>query len=223
MKKIFLLLFFSFPIFSQNFEVGGGLGTNWYKGDYMDWATRIKSKQILDLGPNINGYFGYQKTDQFLYKLNFDLGTFRKSNDYVYSPTVFNNETFSSLLINFSPSVDYNFFDYSSNTKILNWTPFTSMGLNLMFLNTDNPKNTPNKTNYFTAGVNFGFGAKMEINQFWGIRAEVITTKSFSDNFEGLSTQRKSFDFNLKGTDRLLQLKIGLTYKIHKIFCPTQI
>ena len=223
MKKILLILsLFSFSgaLNAQFFEIGAGLSANWYKGDFQDWSTRPRFGQFLEIKPGFNGYFGFQNGDRFLYKLGLNLDRIGISkNNYGYSGNGFNNTTFSTNLIGLIPSVEYIFFDYSSDKHFTNWSPYLSIGLNLL---SGKPSSSPS---FFSFGANFGVGAMLEIKKNLGIKAQVLTTKTFTDRLDGFANPvgGSMNDISLKKTDRLVQFQIMLTYKMHKIFCPREL
>lgn len=220
MKKLLILLLFCYSSFSQNVELGFGMGTNWYKGELQDWVFAPNLTQLKDASPNFNFYYGFQKSDRLIYRASLDIGTIKKQNSLVYSPVAFNDTTFRTFVFNIKPSIDYLFFDYSDNKKDFNWSPFASAGLNIVSLiRNDNPS--------LNFGFNYGVGAMMEFNQIWGIRAQIISNYLFYNKLEGDINYTPPGTYlinnlNTPTNDRYIQFQLFVTYKIHKIFCPRE-
>ena len=129
----------------------------------------------------------------------------------------------TSMVISLGTQIEYNFFDFGMYYPRASWTPYISVGFNLLYYmnHVKTPLGIPNAYKdksgittgiYEKAGLTSSFkgslGAKYKLSRYITIFGELSFQRAFSDKVDGLVPQA-SF-----GTDYLNSLNLGLMYAI---------
>ncbi len=86
--------------------------------------------------------------------------------------------SFSGLVGEFALQFEFNFFPYSTDGKLWDYTPYLSAGAGVAFVNTTTVATVP--------VIPFSLGFKINVYKNLGLEAEYGFRKTFYDNFDGL-------------------------------------
>lgn len=214
-----LLLILAQPAFPQRWEVGAGAGFTNYKGDL---APEVKLANTA-VGANLN--VRYNASFPLSFRGNIALLTMRA--DDANSTDVFlqnRGYEFQSTNIELSGLLEYNFFDFGRDKKVMRYTPFLFAGLGGTLMNITTGGNAPeNDGTVILPSLPFGIGIKQLITDRISLVWEFKTVKTFSDRVDGVldadmgpKLQRVSrLDF-----DTYYFLGATLTFRFLELNCP---
>lgn len=86
--------------------------------------------------------------------------------------------SFSGIVGEFALQFEFNFFPYSTDGKLWDYTPYLSAGAGVAFVNTTTVATVP--------VIPFSLGFKINVYKNLGLEAEYGFRKTFYDNFDGL-------------------------------------
>jgi len=209
-------------------EIGGSIGPALISGD---WGRNTAMGKVF-------GYDGVEAN--FLHNMQFvreriglrsNLGILYTQNKHNYdewtgegefSPPSAQQEMLAamsgtSMIISLGTQIEYNFFDFGMYYPRASWTPYASVGFNLLYYTNHikTPLGIPNVYEgevgiHEEAGLTSSFkgslGAKYKFSRFITIFGELSFQRAFSDKIDGL-VPAPSF-----GTDYISSLNIGLMY-----------
>jgi hypothetical protein len=110
---------------------------------------------------------------------------------------------------------EFNFFPYSKEGKLWDYTPYFAGGAGIAFVNST--------AFAFIPVIPFSFGFKVNIYKNMGLEAEYGFRKTFYDNFDGLKDLVAPTDFSwIHNNDWYSFLGIAVTWKIYNKLagCP---
>ncbi len=228
-------LFFSFwlisPAQAQRWEIGAGLGTTGYIGDFAptphpsthNLAGTIFVRQnfspvfALRYGITLGGIRGNAATvnDGYLSR---------------YADTL--NLSFRTLVTELAVVGEYNFFDYR-NEKYRKWSPYLFGGIGVFIFTPGNPGSplSPatelNPALAIQPAIPFGLGAKFVLSRHWNLGVELGARKTFTDYLDNASNVVQS-PVGLTGWQRgnpntndwYYFAGVKLSYTIYSILCP---
>lgn len=211
LSAFFSLLFCPLLLSAQQWELGLGLGAMNYKGDI---ASSIKPR-FSRLGGT--GFVRYNAGRAFCLKASLIYGHIFAADQYSDDP--FNqvrDRSFKSRIFEFSPQVEYNFFNYRSEHSRQRWTPYLFGGLALFnYANADYGQTQ--------IALPFGVGAKYVIGGSWNLGLEFGARKTFTDYLDALGgdlTPNKFQNGNPNTKDMYFYTGLTLSYTFYKVHCP---
>jgi hypothetical protein len=214
-----LLLFYSFPVYAQRFEFGGGVGPSIYKGDLNPYFNPLFSR------PAAQGIFRYNFSMAAVARANLMVGSLAfngasSSNPYIaqLQPNKFST-TFAELFV----GGEYNFFNYRNpKSRFVFGSPYLFGGVGMFFFN---PIAAEPGGNVFPLQpvIPFGIGYKHMLNQYWNINFEFGARATFTDFLDNVSDRDEITQLqrgNKYDRDMYMFFGINITYTIREIICP---
>ena len=121
---------------------------------------------------------------------------------------------FSGSVGEFIVQFEFNFFPYSTQGKVWNYTPYLAAGSGVAYVNTVSPEIVP--------VIPFSLGFKVNIHKNVGLEAEYGFRKTFYDNFDGLKNKDFSASSVLHNNDWYSFAGLSLTWKFYNKLagCP---
>jgi hypothetical protein len=214
MKKIiwfFPILILTLPIHGQrNADYGIAGGVTSYIGDINP------SKIFYAPRPAGGLFYRYNFHPRQSVRMNLLIGGLRASDlDFNNSFQQTRAASFSGTVGEVSGQFEFNFFDYSTQGKRWNYSPYIAAGFGVAFVNT---------TSFAIAPViPISAGFKINIYKNLGLEAEYGFRKTFYDNFDGLTDFIDPADHGwLHNNDWYTFAGIGLTWKMYNRLagCP---
>lgn len=182
----------------KGIEIGGWLGTSWYKGDInpsldlsqIGGAGGLVVKRNFNDRISLTSRFNYSKVrgdDQ------------KSSNSYQLQ----RNLNFESSIFEWTPAFEFNFFPYNHGSQGEFFTPYLYVGFSLVKFN---PKSTHNNTltelqpigtegqeglgryRLVSPGLAYGFGLKYDVTSLWSINAALNGRRLTTDYLDDVST-----------------------------------
>lgn len=214
MKKIFLVsLFVLFPLTffgqrSADFGVLGGVTS--YIGDIN--PGRLMYSPL----PAFGIFYRYNLHQRQAIRTTLLFGGLRADDlDFNNSFQQTRAASFSGEVGEWSAQFEFNFFDYSTEGKRWNYTPYIAAGAGVAFTNSDGTA--------FVPVIPFSFGFKVNFFKNLGLEAEYGFRKTFYDNFDGLKDFIDPSDHGwLHNNDWYTFTGIALTWKMYNrlVGCP---
>jgi hypothetical protein len=187
----------------KGFEIGGWLGAGWYVGDINPTISVQQAGAALGIVTkrNFNTRISLSQSISYI-RLRGDDAL--STNQYQQQ----RNLNFVSNVIEWSPYLEFNFFEYIHGSSTQYYTPYAYAGFNVL---RHNPKSTHNNTktelqplgtegqvgpsrySRITGGLSYGFGMKYDINRDWSINAAINGRKTFTDYLDDVSTVYPSY------------------------------
>jgi opacity protein-like surface antigen len=228
MKKnlYFVCLFtlISLSASAQRWSYGAGLGGTLYHGDLANWNFFPNLKELSNTKPSVNLQVIYQRKSFFDYRLQIAYTGLSGNVDNRISPPVggFIQTKFTSSLIQIDGLIDYNFLDYQSNRKIVNWSPYVYVGLSGVLAKVSGVNNGAsfNSSMLPVMAFPYGLGIKYQVNSNLGLQLEGGSRKAFSSALDSPRDTSVS-NYDLFNGDQYLFTSISLIYTFQSIFCPT--
>lgn len=123
----------------------------------------------------------------------------------------------TSMIVSLGTQLEYNFIDFGMYYPRSSWTPYISVGFNMLYYMNDvnTPEGIPDVYDdgngiHTEAGLTSSFkgslGAKFKVTRFISIFGELSLQRAYSDKVDGL-VPNASF-----GTDYLSSLNVGVMY-----------
>lgn len=223
--RILLVLFsLSFSAKSQQWTYGAGLGGALYHGSFANWNIVPNLKELANTKPSLNLQVMYQRKSYIDYRVQLAFAGLSGNIENRMSPLVggFAPTNFSTSLMQLDGLIDYNFLDYQSNRRIVNWTPYVYVGLSGVLAKVSGTYNGAefNSSLFPTMAFPYGLGIKYQINPKVGLQFEAGSRKTFSAALDSPKDPNVS-NYKLFGGDQYLFTTISVTYTIQSIFCPT--
>ncbi|MCZ8353710.1 MAG: DUF6089 family protein [Cyclobacteriaceae bacterium] len=210
--------FFFLSGFSQNAEIGFGIGAWNYTGDLS------KTYDILEYKPAGTVIYRSNRGRAFSFKASLTAGrigaTDSRSKDALAKVR---NASFNIFLYEALVGGEYHFLDWRNAKRPLRFTPYVSGGLALFGM-----AGVPDKTSEYSniqPSVQLGMGVKYVINPLWYIGLDFGMRKTFFDyldNTSEASNQSKTpYRFgNPNDYDNYFFTGITLTRTFYTIPCP---
>jgi hypothetical protein len=132
--------------------------------------------------------------------------------------------SFSGIVSEWALQFEFNFFQYSTQGKRWNCTPYLAAGAGISFLNINSAVNSNISTGLtYEPVIPFSVGFKINIYKNLGLEAEYGFRKTFYDNFDGLKdlTDQSHYAW-LHNNDWYSFAGIAITWKIYNKLagCP---
>ncbi|HEX2967874.1 MAG TPA: DUF6089 family protein [Bacteroidales bacterium] len=203
MKKnwVVLISFITLPVFGQrNADYGVSVGVSSYLGD-------INPNKLL---------YSPLPAASFFYRLNLNPRQALRANAFLGglsgNDLDFDNEyqqtramSFSSMVAEAVVQFEFNFFPYTTEGKLYDYSPYIAAGAGAAF----------NLDTGFVPVIPFSFGFKINLLKNMGLEAEYGFRKTFYDNFDGLNDFVAPSDYALAhNNDWYTFTGISLTWKI---------
>ena len=223
--SLLLVLFtLSFSAKSQQWTYGAGLGGTLYHGNLANWNFFPNLKELGNVNPSINLQVMYQRKAYMNYRLQLAYSGLSGDIKNRISPPVggLAPTNFSSSLLQLDGLIDYNFLDYQSNRKIINWTPYVYVGLSGVLTKVSGVNNGVdfNSSAFPVMAFPYGLGLKYQVNSKLGFQLEGGSRKAFSTALDSPRDASVS-NYKLFDGDQYLFTSISVTYTFQSIFCPT--
>jgi len=124
---------------------------------------------------------------------------------------------FSGTVGEFVLQFEFNFFPYSTQGKVWDYTPYLAAGSGVAFVNTVSSQITPI--------IPFSIGFKVNVYKNVGLEAEYGFRKTFYDNFDGLKNKDFSAPSVLHNNDWYSFAGLSITWKFYSKLagCPAYI
>jgi len=210
--------------YTQEKEYGLWAGSATYFGDLNISNSFISTRPAggLIFRRNFtNPYFSFKSG------LNVGLLKFDDTNNkYLYQKT--RDLRFSTILIELSSQIEFNFFEFKIDEPAHRFTPYLYAGMGIFYFNY---KDSYEKSySPVQPSILYGFGMKKNISRFTNIGFEFGNRKTFTDYIDGISTiysdNFNPFGINKKQrgdrqkNDSYLFLAVSVTWVIRKTECP---
>ena len=209
---------------AQQWTYGAGLGGALYHGDFANWNIAPNLKELANAKPSLNLQVTYQRKSYIDYRVQMAFTGLSGNIQNRIAPNVggFGSTNFSTSLLQLDGLIDYNFLDYQSNRKIINWTPYLYVGLSGVLAKVSGTNNGTafNSSLFPTMALPYGLGIKYQVNSKVGLQFEAGSRKTFSAALDSPKDPNVS-NYKLFGGDQYLFTTISVTYTIQSIFCPT--
>ncbi len=182
----------------RGWEVGGWVGTAFYFGDLNTNFNLTKP------GPAGGAIFRYNFNKRVCVKFSGNYAVVRaddaiSSNPYERA----RNLSFKSNVLDMSSQLEFNFLPYTHGSADEFFTPYLFMGFTVFSFNPKaeyegewvelRPLGTEGQfqgEEYFTvqAGINYGIGLKIDLNEVWSLNFELAPRYLFTDYLDDVST-----------------------------------
>ena len=177
MKKIhwlLLLLFLPLSISGQrNSDYGVFGGVSSYIGDIN--PTRLLYSPL----PAGGIFYRFNLNPREALRTNIFIGGLRANDlDFKNAFQQARAKSFSGAVGEWALQFEFNFFPYSTEGKLWDYTPYFAAGAGIAFVNTT--------TFAYVPVIPFSFGFKVNVYKNVGLEAEYGFRKTFYDNFDGL-------------------------------------
>ena len=195
---LLVVLSLSFTQAQKGFEIGGWIGSSWYKGDLnpsLD-LSQIGAAGGLIVKRNFNDRISL--TSRFNYsKVRGD--DQKSTNAYQLQ----RNLNFESSIFEWTPAFEFNFFPYNHGSQAEYFTPYLYVGFSMVKFN---PKSTHNNTTtelqpigtegqqgleryrLVSPGLAYGFGLKYDVTALWSVNVALNGRTLRSDYLDDVST-----------------------------------
>ena len=208
---LILLLSLSLSLSAQrNADFGFFLGTSSYLGDINPGRLMYSPMPATGL------FYRYNLHPRQAIRSNLFFGLLRADDlDFNNSFQQNRGASFSGQVLEWSAQFEFNFFQYSTQGKRWNNTPYIAAGAGLVFINSTVITYVP------VLPVSIGFKIKLYKNL--GLEAEYGFRKTFYDNFDGLNDFTDPADYGwLHNNDWYSFTGISLTWKMYNKLagCP---
>lgn len=193
---------------AQKHEFGLSLGATNYKGDFTNDNFQLKNYfpgGLLFYKNNITPAVGI-RYHALVGGLN---ATDSKANDPVY---VQRDQSFQSIIGEGAAQIEYNFLNYRSEGNPIQWTPYFTGGLGVLF------SSGTNKGASFIPCVPVGVGIRCMVRQYWNIGIEAVARKTFTDLLDNVDGG--VYAGNSDTNDWYFYNGITFSYTIYNIYCP---
>ncbi len=201
---------------AQKFNIGAGLGAMNYKGDL---APKFNPAFFRPAGSLV---FRYNLSPSISLRTGLLKGSITADDSKSSDPyNQIRNQSFKTGITEFNFIAEYNFLNYKSKPRYINWTPYVFGGLAYY-----NFKPQFQTGSYSTKqiAIPFGIGLKWEIKRPWSLEFEFGTRKLFTDNIDNLGTNitttQKYKQGNAALNDVYYYSSVTLSYTFYKIVCP---
>ena len=214
MKKLFriiLLFSLSIPVSAQrSADYGLFLGTSSYMGDINP------SRLMYSPMPAAGLFYRYNLHPRQAIRTNLFLG-FLRADDLDFKNSFQQNRgaSFSGQVLEWAAQFEFNFFQYSTDGKRWNYTPYIAAGAGITFINT--------AVFTYVPVLPLSVGFKINLYKNLGLEAEYGFRKTFYDNFDGLNDFIDPADYAwLHNNDWYSFTGISITWKMYNKLagCP---
>jgi len=207
----FLLITLFLPVIAQrnaDYGVFGGISS--YIGDINP------SKVLYAPSPAAGVFYRYNLHPRQAVRLNLLTGGL-KADDMDFDNAFQQNRgaSFSGIVGELSAQFEFNFFDYTTFGRSLDYSPYIAAGVGVAISNTAGISYVP--------VIPFSVGFKINIYKNLGLEAEYGFRKTFYDNFDGLNDFIDPADQGwLHNNDWYSFMGISLTWKMYNRLagCP---
>jgi hypothetical protein len=202
--------------YAQKINIGGGFGGMNYKGDF---APKFDVRLYK---PALSTFFRYNFSQAISARVSYLTGSIGAEDRLSNDPLLQNrNLSFKTKISEYSLIGEYNFLNYSTKARHINWTPYLFGGL--AYYNFEPQARTGNyKTSQIA--IPFGVGLKWEIRKPWSLEFEFGTRKLFTDYIDNLGdnvpTNQKFKTGNPSLNDVYYYSSVTLSYTFYKLVCP---
>ena len=240
---IISLLFSNHFSYSQNLEVGIGLGISQYKGDLNPNFNPLLSRPggQLMLRYNIN----------YAFSVRADASAMMLSGNDKLSRNPLNKSRewkFDSFLNDWGVAMEYNFLNFRSYGTIYksDWTPLLFLGVSQYRIPIRTYESQGGSTSGYISdspniSMTYGFGFKKQLNQNWNLSCTFTThhlfNNEYNDNLDGTGFTHLDEPFsnylnssslpaninspNTKTKDKYFYTGITLSYVLYGVKCPS--
>lgn len=214
MKNLFFLTFllcFFYPASGQrNADIGVFAGTSSYIGDINP------SRLMYSPKPAAGIFYRYNLHPRQAIRTSLFIGMLEASDlDFNNSFQQTRAASFSGEVLEWAAQFEFNFFQYSTQGKRWNYSPYIAAGAGVAFINT--------AVFTYVPVIPFSVGFKINLYKNLGLEAEYGFRKTFYDNFDGLNDFTDPADYGwLHNNDWYSFTGICLTWKIYNRLagCP---
>ena len=207
MKRIHWFLLFlclSLPLSGQrSSDYGLFLGTSSYFGD-------INPNRLLYAPLPAGGlFYRYNFHPRQALRANIFAGGLRANDlDFNNNFQIARAASFSGVVWEFAIQYEFNFFPYTTEGKLWDYTPYIAAGAGISFIDAS--------TFTWQPVVPFSFGFKVNIFKNMGLEAEYGFRKTFYDNFDGLKDLVAPSDYAwIHNNDWYSFIGLAFTWKIY--------
>jgi hypothetical protein len=216
--KLFLLILLLSAANShaQKINIGAGLGGMNYKGDF---APKFDVRLYK---PGISAFFRYNFSQAISARVSVLAGSIGAEDRLASDPLIQNrNLIFKTKISELALIGEYNFLNYSSKARAVNWTPYLFGGLAYYKFE---PQGRVGNYKLNQIAIPFGVGLKWEFRKPWSIEFELGTRKVFTDYLDNLGgnvpTTQKFKTGNPSLNDMYYYSSVSLSYTFYKLVCP---
>jgi hypothetical protein len=207
MKKIIislLLVLLSFASFGQrSADFGAFCGVTSYIGDIN--PTRLMYSPL----PAAGLFYRYNLHPRQAIRTTILFGGLRGDDlDFNNSFQQTRAASFSSEVGELSAQFEFNFFDYSTQGKRWNYSPYLAAGAGVAYINSGESA--------FVPVIPLSLGFKLHFFKYMGLEAEYGFRKTFYDNFDGLKDYIDPSDYGwLHNNDWYTFMGLSITWKMY--------
>ena len=212
-----ILLFLTTHTFSQNTEIGFGVGTFSYTGDL---SRSIDISQI-QLAAQIYHRTNINKSLSF--KAAITGGKLKGKDNSKFDVFSINRDaSFNIFVFEASGTFEYHFLHWRSSKSNLRWTPYFIAGVGLM--NISGHQSSYEEFSKIQPILPLGFGFKYIVNPRWYVALEGVSRITFFDYLDNVSqssvTSKNYQNGNFSNNDMYYYIGFSLNYSFYEIPCP---
>jgi hypothetical protein len=214
MKKLFrIILFLIFPLSlsaQRSADYGLFLGVSSYIGDINP------SRLLYSPQPAAGIFYRYNLHPRQAIRTNLFFGLLH-GDDHDFNNSFQQNRgaSFSGQVLEWTTQFEFNFFQYITQGKQWDYTPYIAGGAGLAFFNTS--------VFTYVPVIPFSIGFKINLYKNLGLEAEYGFRKTFYDNFDGLNDFIDPADYAwLHNNDWYSFTGVSITWKMYNKLagCP---
>ena len=216
---IFFFILSSSQSFSQETEIGFGLGGFKYSGDLS------RGVNLRSIEPAGTVFFRNNISEPVSFRIGLTAGGLSGSDaETPIDPAAeARDASFDIFLFEVSTVFEYHFLKWRQEHTLVRWTPYLFGGMAIFGISGEDEK--PSEYSNIQPSIPFGFGFKYVLNPKWYLGAEFGARKTFFDYLDNLSDGDpviKNFDDgNRFDNDLYYYFGLSLTYSFYTIPCPT--
>ncbi|MDW7695305.1 DUF6089 family protein [Flammeovirgaceae bacterium SG7u.111] len=203
----------------QRFEIGAGFGGMNYKGDV---APVVK---IQNTRPAGNFHIRFNFVPSLSWRTGVTVGQIAGADNLSSDPFYKERDfSFSSFIVEGNTILEYHFFDYRRDSRIDKFSPYIFAGFSLSSITSSPDEGVPyTGGNIVTPGIPFGVGIKKALSSRISMNWEFTTTKTFSDDVDGISDNPNLPKFQRSprsDNDTYYYLGVSFSYRFSNLICP---
>ena len=216
---VFLLVLSPFQSFSQQTEIGFGLGGFKYSGDLS------RGINLRSIEPGGTVFFRNNISEAASFRVGLTAGGLSGSDAItpIDPAAEVRDASFDIFLFEVSTVFEYHFLKWRQEHTQVRWTPYLFGGLAIFGISGEDEK--PAEYSNIQPSIPFGLGFKYVLNPKWYLGLEFGARKTFFDYLDNLSDGDaviKNFDDgNHFDNDVYYYFGLSLTYSFYTIPCPT--
>ncbi|MDX2195631.1 MAG: DUF6089 family protein [Cytophagales bacterium] len=214
--RVLLLIFISTYIYAQQLEVGIG-------GGPTNSRTDISPMHPLNTRLGLWMFVRYNFDPVWVARLDYKYLLLTAKDEYSNTPVSnLRNQRFSTLLLEISANVEYNFLNYRSRDFKIKWCPYLSAGLGYYRYESRNEGDDGRHN----VSVPVGGGVKYMLSKSLNLGLLYTASKTFADNMDNVNADSPTYiPQKLRGADLATNdwyhfVGLSISYTFYMLTCP---